>query len=340
MKSVGNDIIHFADVSQLVQNIKDRIILITGITGQIGTAMANYLSALNIQYGLGLKLYGQTRDAENARRSKRLPQNILLVESPLDRLREHLKIDKVDAIIHLAAPTASQFFVTHPVETISAILDGTKKVLEYARERKGTTVLYVSSMEVYGNVPLAQQPIKESTLGSFDLSNPRNSYPMAKRMAEHLCLCYGKEYGIPVKIARPCQTFGFGLSETDQRVYAQIARSVKQGDPVILHTTGGQCHCFCDTLDMVSGLLYVLLKGDNQGVYNIANSDTYCSIRQMAERVCAHFNTGSKVRIELDPTQGYPPETHLLLDTEKIQSLGWKPQKGLLEMYEGLINSI
>ena len=75
MKSVGNDIIHFADVSQLVQNIKDRIILITGITGQIGTAMANYLSALNIQYGLGLKLYGQTRDAENARRSKRLPQN-------------------------------------------------------------------------------------------------------------------------------------------------------------------------------------------------------------------------------------------------------------------------
>jgi len=321
-------------------DLQGKSLLLTGVTGQIGSAMAHYLSDLNSRYGLGLIVYGQTRNAENAQRSGKLPKDVVLVESPLEQMREHIKVERLDAIIHLAAPTASRYFVTHPVETISSIMDGTKEVLEYARERKGTTVLYVSSMEVYGNVPLALQPIKESTLGSLDLSNPRSSYPMAKRMAEHLCLCYGKEYGIPVKIVRPCQTFGFGLSETDHRIYAQIARSVKSGDPVILHTTGGQSHCFCDTLDMVSGLLYVLLKGDNQGVYNIANPDTYCSIRQMSERVCAHFNTGSEVRIELDPTQGYPPETHLLLDTEKIQSLGWKPQKGLLEMYEGLIKSI
>ena len=340
MNRVGKDSIYLADVCPLVQNLKDRTLLITGVTGQIGKAMAHYLSMLNIQYGLGLKIYGQTRDAENARRSERLPQDIVLLESPLERLREQLNVDRLDAIIHLAAPTASQFFVTHPVETISTIVEGTRGVLECAREKNGTTVLYVSSMEVYGNVPMERQPAKESFLGTLDLLNPRSSYPMAKRMAEHLCLCYGKEYGIPVKIVRPCQTFGYNLSATDQRVYAQIARSVEHGDPVILHTTGEQSHCFCDTLDMVSALLYVLLKGENQGVYNIANPETYCSIRQMAEQVCAHFSTGSKVLIELDSTKGYPPVSHLFLDTERIQSLGWTPQKGLMEMYEGLIDSL
>lgn len=340
MNNTDADIIWFATHFQLFEELRRKSLLITGVSGQIGSAMARCLSALNDKHGLGLTIYGQTRNADAARRYSRLPDDVVLLESPLERIAEVLSSDSLDAVIHLAAPTASLFFVNHPVETISSIVDGTRSVLEFARSNKGMKILYVSSMEVYGSVPDHLQPVDEHSLGSLDIANPRSSYPLAKRLAEHLCLCYGKEYGLSVRIARPCQTFGAVLSPSDQRVYAQIARSVQSGAPVVLNTPGNQSHCFCDTTDMVSGLLYVLFRGEDQGVYNIANPDTYCSIRQMAEQVCSYFDTGSEVRIELDSTKGYPSATTLLLDTRRIQALGWKPRKGLMEMYNSMLDSL
>lgn len=324
-----------------IDNLRCKSILITGVSGQIGSALAAYLSGLNRSHGLALKIYGQTRDISDSKLSELLPEVLELVESPLENLQERLSITRLDYIVHLASPTASLYFVTKPVETIDSIINGTRGVLEYAMNFEDRpTVLYVSSMEVYGDVPKQLQPITEDVLGNLDLSNPRSSYPMAKRLAEHLSLCYATEYGLPVKIARPCQTFGGKVALSDQRVYAQIARSVKAGQPVILNTPGEQSHCFCETEDMVRGLLFVLLLGEEKGIYNIANPDTYCSIRQMAEQVCDHFKTGSEVRIKLDPSRGYPPTTHLKLDTHKIQALGWQPQKDLMEMYESIMDTL
>lgn len=334
------DIIALIERFPFKEQLQGKSLFLTGVTGQLGSAMARFLSALNGRFDLGIQIIGQTRNAMKARLSRRIPQEVRLIECPLDALQGSVSEGEIDFIIHFAAPTTSLFFVQHPVETVDAIVNGTKEALDFARCRHAKGFLYVSSMEVYGDVSCYTGAVKENQLGYLDISNPRSSYPMAKRMAEHLSLCFGREYGLPVKIARPCQTFGACLSDDDHRVYAQIARSVHAGTPVVLHTTGEQSHCFCETYDMVSGLLYVLLTGEDQGIYNIANPDTYCSIRQMAERVCAYFGTGSEVQIELDPTRGYPPATQLLLDTERIRSLGWTPRKGLLQMYENMIDSL
>ena len=88
-------------------------------------------------------------------------------------------------------------------------------------------------------------------------------------------------------------------------------------------------------------MLYLLLRGENGEAYNVANSETYISIRNMAEFVVENFNPKHvKVLIQLQEGMGYPPTTKLRLDTKRINQLGWKAEYGLKEMFSRLIDAM
>ena len=97
---------------------------------------------------------------------------------------------------------------------------------------------------------------------------------------------------------------------------------------------------YCYTTDAVSAMLYLLLKGEKGEAYNIANKDSYISIRDMAYLVRDGFNTNIDVVVAPKDNQGYAPETKLRLDTAKVESLGWKSEYGLKEMFGRLIQSM
>lgn len=86
-------------------------------------------------------------------------------------------------------------------------------------------MVYVSSMEVYGIPDEKKEYITEKDLGYIELENVRSSYSEGKRICECLCNAYVAEFGLPVKSARLAQTFGAGVLQEDNRVYAQFARS-------------------------------------------------------------------------------------------------------------------
>ena len=155
-----------------------------------------------------------------------------------------------------------------------------------------------------------------------------------------MCTSYAKEYGVPVKIARLTQTFGAGVSAEDNRVFAQFARSIIEGNDIVLHTKGESAKPYCYTTDCVSAILYILLKGKDGEAYNVANQDTYISIKDMALFLKENFNSNIDVIVEEHPEMGYAPVTRLNLLSEKLMSLGWKPSYNLYEMFERLINSL
>ncbi|MBR5297233.1 MAG: NAD(P)-dependent oxidoreductase, partial [Parabacteroides sp.] len=96
---------------------------------------------------------------------------------------------------------------------------------------------------------------------------------------------------------------------------------------------------YCYTTDCVSAILYILLKGTKGEAYNVANSDTYISIRSLAEYLRENFNPNIKVIVEEHPEMGYAPVTKLNLSTEKLKKLSWNPKYGLKEMFTRLIDS-
>ena len=78
-------------------------------------------------------------------------------------------------------------------------------------------------------------------------------------MCENMCVAYGTQYEVPVKIARLAQTFGAGVLPGENRVFAQFARSAMKGSDIVLHTEGKSEGNYCYTADAVRALLTILV---------------------------------------------------------------------------------
>lgn len=328
------DIQDFVSSFPFRELLHNRTILITGATGLIGSNLIHCLLALDCN----IKVVAPIRDLKKAVKlfSQDELLNIRLIECDIVSYNYDALCD-IDFIIHCAAPTASKYFIEHPIETFDIIYSGTKVLLDYARKRPIRGFVYLSSLEVYGDIYDDSKPVFEESQGYLDVMAVRSSYPMAKRAAENLCCLYAAEYGVPVMVARLTQTTGAGIVHDDNRVIAQFARLAAYGKDIVLHTTGESARPYCYTIDAITAILFILLRGNAGEAYNVANEDTYISAKNMAEFVRDNYNPSINVRVELKDNMGYAPVTKLNLSTSKLRSLGWKPKYDLRGIFSRLI---
>lgn len=330
------DIEEFASSFGLSTELANSKFLITGATGLIGSTLIHCLLALDKNISIIAPVRNKVKAEQMLEDSSK---KITLIECDIVSF-DYVSLGNVDYIVHCAAPTSSKFFVENPVETFNIIVEGTKVLLDYAKDHPVKGFVYLSSLEVYGEVHDDSSPIKEDFQGYLDPLSVRSSYPMAKRAVENLCCLYASEYGIPVKIARLTQTTGAGIAKDDNRVIAQFTRLAAQWQDIVLHTTGEAARPYCYTTDAISAILYILLKGKSGDAYNVANEETYISARGMAEYLRDKFNPSINVRIELNDNMGYAPSTKLPLSTKKLQSLGWTPMIDKKEIFSRLTKYI
>ena len=108
-----------------------------------------------------------------------------------------------------------------------------------------------------------------------------------------------------------------------------------------MKSTGEQFRSWCYVVDCVSGLLHILLKGKCGEAYNIADGESNISIRELAETI-AEIG-GRKVVIDMpgaDEKRGFNPVSKSVFSTEKLESLGWKPQNHILRGLQNTIEEI
>jgi nucleoside-diphosphate-sugar epimerase len=317
-------------------------ILVTGATGLIGGVLIRTLSAASERHGLNLRIFGHGR---NAAKGEALCRECGIefigsdIRKPLPA--ETLPPD-LDYVFHCAAITRSADMAAKPVDVIATAVDGTRNILESAAERHCKSMVFLSSMEVYGQTGFRE--VTENDLGRLDLSDPRSSYPESKRLCESLCVAYAAQCGLPVKIARLARVFGAGTpnDDSDMRVAMQFSRKALSGEDIEMHTNGTSIANCCYTADAVSGLLTLLLKGNDGEAYNIANPDACMTIRDMAELV-ANEVCGSKIKVVVKvpddiARRGYASDARYKLNVDKLKALGWTPSYGLKDMYNRMID--
>ena len=305
--------------------------LLTGATGLIGSALLSKLVADGNSVTCPIRNKEKAKGLFGADTYNKVQWIVMSLEKYLQEADEQF-----DYIIHCASPTSGKYMVEHPVETYEFIIESTRALLQYACKHRVKGMIYVSSLEYYGQ-NFNEDIITEDFEGYIEPASPRSSYPLGKRAAEYLCAAYASEYKVPVKIARLTQTFGPGISADDNRVFAQFARSVINNEDIILHTDGESAKPYCHVYDCVDAILTILDKGNSGEAYNVANEKTYISIRDMAEFVQKNFNPEYKVVIQKRDDMGYAPVTKLRLSTQKLRDLGWSPRYNLKDMFSNLI---
>lgn len=343
------------DLEQIQEYIKSaslsgRTLLITGATGLIGSLIVKGI----IEYNLNNQEH-IVRTYAMVRKEKKVLETYsdyfktieaaekLGIKFIFQDICEKVKLEtQCDFVIHTANATGSQYFMTNPVEVIDSIYTGSKNVLDFARRAKVKGVVYLSSMEVFGKIN-SDTILHEENLGYIDIQNIRSCYSEGKRMVECMCKCYAEEYGVNVKVARLAQTFGAGVLSTENRVFAQFARSAVKGDDIILHTSGESMGNYCYTTDAIHAIFMLLTEGENGEVYTIVNENMTMEIREMAKLVANLISNGrSKVLFDIPENNvyGYAPETKMRLSGEKIRKLGWKPVVGVQEAYIRMVQDM
>ena len=208
-------------------------ILITGATGLIGKAIIAEL--LTCEMKNQIKIVALVRDANKAKNCfSSLPQeNIEYLVCDVCNLSD--KNMGVDYIIHGANHTASKSFVEQPVDVISCAIKGTENILKFALTNGVKSLVYLSTMEVYGS-PETDEKIYENSPAYLDCMSVRSSYPESKRLCECLCAAYFAQYKVPAKVVRLTQTFGKGVAYDDNRVFAEFARCAIEGRDIVIKT--------------------------------------------------------------------------------------------------------
>lgn len=313
-----------------IEKLQNKSILVTGANGLIGSYMIDYLNSLD----LGINIYALSRSKDKLETRFGTDEDIKFIEQDLN---EPFRTDiKFDYIIHTASNAHPKAFSQDPVGTMKTNLIGTMNLLELAKDC-GAKFLYLSTGEIYGNN--TDHAFTEDDLGVVDTKLSRSCYPESKRAGETLCMAYHSQYGIDVNIARLCYVYGATITDTNSRADAQFLRNALNGEDIVMKSEGLQRRTYCYVADCVSGLFKILTEGKNGDFYNISNPNSIVSVREYAQTLADI--SGVKLIFE-NPDEverkGYSKQADSILDSTKLQNLGWKPlydiKNGLKHTYK------
>lgn len=314
---------------------RNKTVLITGATGRLGMYIVEAVNKADIDWNLNITIIALARSEQKLQKvfgeSLKLPNVHTLVQD----ITEPIRWEKdVHYIFHTAGAASPWDFTNQPVETLWGHVKGTRNVLEFAREKKCEKVLYVSTVEIYGEWK-QEDGILETDMGILHCDNARACYPEAKRLCETMFAAYEAQYQIPYVGVRLCHTFGPGISLDDGRAFSEFIRNVINGEDIVLQTDGSAVRTYTYVADAIGAMLLAFTKG-RESYYNIANLNNLISIRDLAALIAGMDETGKvKVRYQNQEEQKmkYLPFHLGIMNVDKVTALGWRAQVGLREAF-------
>ena len=304
---------------------------ITGITGMVGSHLADYLLEKTEWEIVGLQRWRSPLDnighlLERANRSDRLK----LVYGDL---RDTLSIDKViadakpDYIFHLAAQSFPRTSFDAPLDTLDTNIQGTTRVLEAVRQHCPAAIVHVcSSSEVFGRVPKEKLPIDEEC--TF---HPASPYAISKVGTDLVGRFYAEAYGMTVMTTRMFTHTGprrgdvFAESSFAKQIALAEAGFI---EPVIRVGNLKSLRTIADVRDAVHAYFLLVTVNPQAGeYYNIGGQHT-AEIGEILDHLISLSSLKNELKIEVDPERLRPIDADLQVpDTSKFTNhTGWQPQ--------------
>lgn len=321
----------------------DRRALITGITGQDGSYLAELLLSKGYEvHGLirRVSTFNTARldqiyqDPHDKKAKLFLHYGDLLDASRLATLIHSIEPDEV---YNLGAQSHVQVSFEQPVYTVDADALGTLRLLEAVRQlakHKDVRFYQASSSEMYGKVH--ETPQKETTV-----FHPRSPYACAKVFSFYQTANYREAYGLYA-----CNGILFN-HESPRRGETFVTRKITRAATRIRE--GLQQKLFLGNLDARRDwgyakdyveAMWLMLQQDEPEDFVIATGETY-SVREFLDVTFQHLGLDWRKHVEVDPRYIRPSEVDLLLGdpTKAREKLGWVPKTSFEELVRLMVDS-
>lgn len=324
-------------------------ILITGITGQVGSQLADFVLENTMYDVVGMMRWQEPMDnlyhlTDRINRKDRISLHYADLND-YSALARMLKAVRPDYISHLAAQSYPKTSFDIPIETLQTNIIGTANLLEAVRQQKESDgydpVVHVcSSSEVYGRAKPGM-PLAEDT--PFHGASP---YSISKIGTDYLARFYGEAYGLRTFVTRMGTHSGPRRSDVffESTVAKQIAL-IEAGlqEPVIRVGNLSSTRTFQDARDAVKAY-FLLLEASAKGkvtcgdYFNIAGEEAF-QLPEVIE-ILLGFSTRADIKVETDQDRMRPIDAdYQMFDNTKIcAAIDWKPEIPARKMFADLLN--
>lgn len=193
-------------------------------------------------------------------------------------------LPSADFVLFAAGIASPIQYRREPLKTLDITVTGLRHALEYARRRpEFESLVYFSTSEIYGDPDSGHIPTPESYRGNVHAMGPRACYDESKRLGETLSYIYHHYYQVPVKLVRPFNIFGPGLSPNDGRVLPDFLRRILDDEDLVILSDGTPTRTFCYIEDATVGFISALLSRADGEAFNVGSDQEEISIRDLAE---------------------------------------------------------
>lgn len=328
------DVKYVADLPLPWHQLRNASFLISGASGLIGKFLVDVLMYKNQINQLNCQITAVGRNIAKAqeRFMKYWKDPYFRFISADINLASILDLPEVDYLFHAASNTHPVQYATDPVGTITTNLLGTHNLLNLAVKAHAKRFLFASSVEIYGENRGDTDLFAEDYCGYINCNTLRAGYSESKRVGESLCQAFIKQYGLDIVIPRFSRTYGPTMQTSDSKAIAQFIKKAIVRENIVLKSQGLQYYSYSYVPDAVAGFLYCLFLGKKGEAYNIADEESNISLRDLAQSLAGMVHT--EVVFELPDVMeasGYSKATKAVLDSTKLQGLGWRANYSIQE---------
>jgi GDP-mannose 4,6-dehydratase len=305
--------------------------LITGITGMVGSHLAEYLIA-NTDWDI----YGMIRwrsPLDNLEtltdRINRRDRVFLLYGDLRDTLAVQDVVRKAqpDYVFHLAAQSFPRTSFESPLDTYDTNIQGTTRVLEAIRTTCPKAIVHIcASSEVFGRVAKEKLPINEEC--SF---HPASPYAISKVGTDLVGRFYAEAYGMSVMTTRMFTHTGPRRGDVfaESSFAKQIAMiEAEQMAPVVKVGNLKSLRTIADVRDAVRAYFMLVSINPTPGAYYNIGGTHSCTVGDILNTLIGFSPKANQIRIEVDPDRLRPIDADLQVpDTRKFAAhTGWAPE--------------
>tara|TARA_A100000164_G_C21829293_1_gene734447 strand:- start:67 stop:1080 length:1014 start_codon:yes stop_codon:yes gene_type:complete len=310
--------------------MSSKVCLITGLTGMVGSHLADFLIQNTDWQVHGLLRWNdKTDNIEHLMDRINNKQRVFLQYGDINDMASLLTtFEKVkpDYVFHLAAQSYPKTSFKSPIETLETNILGTAKVLHAIKQIGLDPVIHVcASSEVFGRVPKEFLPIHEEV--TF---HPASPYAISKVGTDLVGRFYAEAYDMNVITTRMFTHTGPRRGDVfAESTFAKQIAMIEAGlqGPTIKVGNLDSLRTWADVRDAVRAYYLLVTKNPIPGeYYNIGGSYT-CSIREMLNYLLS-LSTNKNIKIETEEERLRPIDADLQVpDTTKFTDhTGWKPE--------------